>query len=255
MTTSSECDVAGFYDKLAADYDAMTGFTKRLGQEESTFRSLVQRFSIRKAVDAGCGTGFHSVLLAKLGVEVIGVDVSGEMLARASGHAREMNVAATFLESTFQEIGKRIANPVDAVFCLGNSLAHLLSTSELLDSLRGFAAVLRTGGTLFVQVLNYDRIMSHRKRVQSVKEEGNTLFVRFYDFEPDGVRFNILKLQRSGTGFQHEMNSVRLRPVLRGELSQLLSMAGFKDVKTYANAKLEAFDKDQSTDLFVVAVK
>jgi hypothetical protein len=97
--------------------------------------------------------------------------------------------------------------------------------------------------------------MSHRNRVQSVKEEGETVFVRFYDYEPGGVQFNILKLRRTDKGIQHEMESVKLRPVLKGELCELLLTVGFKDVKTFADARLEEYDPDSSTDLFVVAVK
>ncbi|MEK6756297.1 MAG: hypothetical protein AABZ02_09115, partial [Bacteroidota bacterium] len=64
-TTKSEQvsmqDVAEFYDALAPDYDTMTGFEKRFVQERPFFRVLIERFGIKSALDAGCGSGFHSM--------------------------------------------------------------------------------------------------------------------------------------------------------------------------------------------------
>lgn len=253
MSTPSEKSVGEFYDSLSSEYDVMTGFAKRWSQEEATFRSLVDQFKIKTALDAGCGTGFHSLLLAKLGVDVTGVDVSADMIARAKAHAEEMKVAVQFVASTFDALGADISSPVDAVFCLGNSLPHLLSGEALLASLRSFAGVLKAGGTLFLQILNYDRIMKHRNRVQSVKEERDIMFVRFYDFESDHIRFNILKLQRTAQGIHHQLDSVRLRPILSLELCELMSAVGFQTINLYGNAKLEPFSQETSVDLLVVA--
>jgi ubiquinone/menaquinone biosynthesis C-methylase UbiE len=68
--------VAKFYDALAPDYDTMTGFQKRFVHEKPFFRLLVEKYKIRTVLDAGCGTGFHSLLLAQLGVQVTAIDVS-----------------------------------------------------------------------------------------------------------------------------------------------------------------------------------
>lgn len=138
--------VAEFYDWLAPEYDRMTGFEKRFIHEKPFFRLLVERHGIKTAVDAGSGTGFHSLLLAQLGVEVTAVDVSAEMLHTVETHARELNLHVTLLKSSFQGLPLALHSSFDAVFCLGNSLAHLLSKGDLRESLRSFAAVLRPRG-------------------------------------------------------------------------------------------------------------
>jgi SAM-dependent methyltransferase len=255
MIASTDNTVVEFYNKLASDYDTMTSFEKRFASEEPHFRELVRRFSIASAVDAGCGTGFHTLLLARLGVDVTGVDVSSEMLKRATGHARGMRLNATFVESTFQQIASHVEIMHDGVFCLGNSLAHILSKDDLLTSIRGFASVLKAHGRLFLQTLNYDRIMAQRKRIQNIKEEGDSIFVRFYDFESELIRFNVLKLDRSPDGFRHDLNSVQLRPILNAELSDLLWQGGFGEINMYGNVRLEEFDDKGSQDLFAVAAK
>jgi glycine/sarcosine N-methyltransferase len=247
--------VAGFYDWLAPEYDRMTGFEKRFVHEKPFFRLLVDRYGIRSAVDAGCGTGLHSLLLAQLGVAVTAVDVSSDMLSLLETHARGSNLLITPLESSFRELPLKLHTSFDSLFCLGNSLAHLLSESDLRESLRSFAAVLRTGGILFIQILNYDRILANRERVQSVKEADGVTYVRFYDYENDLIRFNILKLERRGGGISHELNSVTLRPVLNKDLLATLEEVGFEDLRIFGGISMEEFNPQSSKDLVVLAVK
>ncbi len=215
--------IAGFYDWLAPEYDRMTGFEQRFDREMPVFRQIVDRFGIRSAVDAGCGTGFLSLVLARLGVIVTAADLSAQMLKALEERAAASGLAIRILAASFQDIGGQVSPPADAVFCLGNSLPHLLTEDDLRASLRSFAAALRPGGMLVLQTLNYDRILAAKERIQNVKETGGTTYVRFYDFEGPLVRFNILRLTKQTGGIAHEMRSIALRPILKGPLCGLLS--------------------------------
>jgi SAM-dependent methyltransferase len=192
--------VAEFYDALAPDYDLMTGYEKRFAREKPLFRSLVERFGIRTAIDAGCGSGFHSLLLAQLGVKVTAVDVSAEMLRRLRKHARELGIQIRALQCGFQEMRKSIRDRHDALFCLGNSLAHILRTDGLRATFRSFAGVLRPGGVVLLQLLNYDRILARRDRIQSVKESGGKTFVRFSMITTTKGSFSISSFWRGRKG-------------------------------------------------------
>lgn len=233
----------------------MTGFEQRFIREGVFFRSLIEKYNISRALDAGCGTGFHSLLLARLGVDATAVDVSMNMLAMLERHAREMNLTVRGVNSTFETLLNHVRGNYDAVFCMGNSLAHLLSKERLLLSLSSFSSVLKPGGILFIQVLNYDRILSQRMRIQSVKVERETTFVRYYAYAGEIIRFNVLKLKKDKGRTHRSMMSVELRPVLREELLLLLREAGFEDVKVFGGLSMEEFRSDSSRDLVVLAVK
>ena len=248
-------NVITFYDSLAEDYDRMTGFDKRFVHERPFFHLLVERFGITTALDAGCGTGFHSLLLAQLGVSVTAVDISQEMLHRLASHAAELGVNIESVQSTFQDLTTTVHKKFDAVFCLGNSLAHLLSADELRQSLRNFAALLRPQGILFIQNLNYDRIIAQHERIQSVKETGGTTFIRYYDYEKDALRFNILKLERHDKAIDTSINSIVLRPLLKDELLCALAEAGFADAKVFGSISMDEFDVQSSKDTVVLATK
>lgn len=117
--------VSEFYDLLAPTYDAMTGFDKRFVQEKPFFRLLVERYEIKTALDAGCGSGFHSLLLSQLGIQVTAIDASAEMVRLTKEHARSFNVNIRTIHGSFGDLGNLVAEQFDAVFVMGNSLAHL----------------------------------------------------------------------------------------------------------------------------------
>lgn len=246
-------DVIEFYEAVAPFYDDMTGFEKRFVVERPFFRMIVERYGIASAVDAGCGTGFHSLLLSQLGVLVLGVDASRVMVETANAHAKKLDIRSTFIEGEFQSLAQRLEGKYDAVFCLGNSLSHLLHDDEIIASLANFSSLLKPGGHLFIQLLNFDRILAKKERVQFVKDVGTTTFVRFYDYEQQNIRFNILKLEKNGDKIADSLISVPLRPLRRTELETMLRRVGFADITCFGSISLEEYVPETSKDLFIIA--
>jgi glycine/sarcosine N-methyltransferase len=246
-------EIERFYDGLAPGYDALTGFERRFAQEKPFFRLLVENNRVKTAVDAGSGTGFHSLLLAQMGVHVTAVDVSEEMLNLVRAHARDLGLRIDVLKSTFQSLAAMGLEGTDAVFCLGNSLSHLLTAADLRESMLNFARVLRPGGILFAQLLNYERILSRRERVQSVKEEGGSIYIRFYDYGEEFLLFNILTVRRSPSGLVPELQSVRLHPFRRRDLLEAMEGTGFGEVRTFGSIAMDEYRPEESKDLVLLA--
>ncbi len=247
--------VEEFYDLLAPDYDAMTGFDQRFVREAPFFRLLVERYKIRNALDAGSGSGFHSVLLSQLGVRVSAVDASAEMIRLTSAHARQAGVRIKTLQATFKDLQRHLKASFDAVFVMGNSLAHLLSRSELRRSIDSFSRLLLPEGILFIQCLNYERILSSRVQVLSSKSSDTKSFVRSYDYDEEGILFNIHTTEKGDAAPSERKSTIRLRPVMRDELTEILTEAGFAWVKEYGGISMEPFDPAKSNDLVMLAQK
>jgi 2-polyprenyl-3-methyl-5-hydroxy-6-metoxy-1,4-benzoquinol methylase len=242
-----------FYDDLAADYDGMTGFEQRFPHERPFFRMLIERYNLTNALDAGCGTGFHSLLLAQLGLQVTATDISEEMLIQTQNHAKEYGVHIKTINSTFPELRKVIHKKFDSVFCLGNTFAHLLTEKELLDSLKSFYEVMNSEGIVFLQILNYNRILTQHERIQSIKEANGKMFIRFYDYEVNLIRFNILTVEKSKEGIVHSLRSVKLRPWKAPDVVHLLRNVGFTDVKIFGSIAMEKYDAKTSKDVVLLA--
>ena len=158
-----------------------------------------------KVLDAACGTGMHVIALAQAGYAAAGADLSTGMIERAIANAATAGVQADFQVAGFGELAGRFTG-YDALLCLGNSLPHVLSSRELAKTLTDFTACLRPGGLLLVQQRNFDAVLAQQARWMKSERAGQAgdrewLFVRFYDFDPDGlITFNIITLARDGTG-------------------------------------------------------
>jgi glycine/sarcosine N-methyltransferase len=253
MAPTTDIGIRQFYDHLAGDYDRMTGLEKRFAAERPAFAALVDTYGIRSAVDAGAGTGFHTLLLSELGVSVTAVDLSSAMLEALRANARERHVEARTIQSSFEDLPSRLTGTYDAVFCMGNSLPHLLTEGELTASLKSFRAILKAGGMLLVQMLNYTRILAERERILSAKEEGDKIFVRFYDFLEARIGFNLLTITRSPSGLEAECTAVPLRPWQGEELERLFAEAGFSAIRFFGNVAMNQYDPVTSRDLVMLA--
>lgn len=244
-----------FYGELALEYDEMTGFEQRFSHERPFFRMLVERYNLKNAIDAGCGTGFHSLLLAQLGLHVTATDISEEMLSKTRKHAKEYSLNIKTINSTFPELKKTVHKKFASVFCMGNTLAHLLTEKDFFDSLKSFHKVMDSDGTMFLQILNYNRILAQHERIQSIKEANGKMFIRFYDYENKLLRFNILTIEKGQKGILHSLKSITLRPWKVSNVVRLLRKAGFAELKIFGSIALEKYDAHSSKDLFVIAHK
>ena len=245
--------ISGFYDALAVDYDLMTGFTKRFVLEKPFFHMLMDKYKIHTAFDAGCGTGFHSLLLAQMGVNVSAVDASPEMVRRLQLHAEEMKLVLKTFVARFEDLPQVVHEKFDLVLCMGNSLAHILIEQDMLAVLKNFRGLLECDGVLFFQILNYDRILSRRERIQSKKETAAKTFVRSYEYDEQRILFNVQTTEKSNEGTKEKQQTIPLRPWLREELAELLQRAGFTTVHSYGSIALQDFQPEESKDLVILA--
>ncbi|PWH13295.1 MAG: hypothetical protein DDG59_14460 [Anaerolineae bacterium] len=255
------------YEALSEDYDRFVNWQERLSYElpflEKILNSLSSAASVRATVlDSACGTGMHAIALAQRGYQVVGSDVSSNMIAKARQNAIKAGVPVRFEKVGFGEQTALFGQKqFDAVLCLGNSLPHLLTDDDLSKALQDFFNILRSPGVLLIQNRNFDQVLQSGQREmapQSAQEgEREWVFLRFYDFLENGLmRFNFLTLSRYGTqDWQQNWQSALLRPLKADELSQWLAEAGFSTIERLGNLAGEPFDPLSSPNLVVVAYK
>jgi len=253
------------YDAFSSDYDRFVNWNARLAAEMPWLEQQLQQASQanqapRRVLDAACGTGRHAIALAQRGYAAAGADLSVSMVERARQNAKVAGVQARFEAAGFGRLRETFGpETFDAVLCLGNSLPHVLSSTELAEAVEDFAACLRTGGLLIVQNRNFDAVMAQGERwmePQAHQEEAQEwIFVRFYDFDPDGlITFNILTLKREQPGgWRQQASATRLCPLVEAELIPALTAAGFKEIKAYGNMSGAPFEAETSGNLVVTA--
>ncbi len=246
------------YDALAVDYDRFVNWEGRLSHELPFFVSLFERHGVRRVLDAACGTGHHAIALAQEGYQVVGADLSAPMIARASENATAHGADVEFTVAGLGEYAA-MGQTFDAAICLGNSLPHLLSEAAVGEALADFAAVLRPGGLLVIQNRNFDRVWRESERFMSPQsfqdDEGEWIFVRFYDFHQASLTFNMLRLRRTAEDWMQDVESTELRPIFEQELALALAAAGFGPVTLLGGYDGSPFDPAASGDLIAVVIK
>lgn len=259
------------YDEFSADYDRFVNWPGRLSFEMPLIEACLQPLAAGlgrplRILDAATGTGMHVIELARRGYQASGADLSSRMIERARANAASAGVQAVFEAAGFGGLREAFfkdpqAPLFDAVLCLGNSLPHLLGPDEIRPALEDFAACLRPGGLALIQNRNFDAVSARQERWMEPQShragDAEWLFVRFYDFRPDGlINFNILTLQRSGQeGWQQKVDTTRLYPLKGQELADLLEKSGFEEVACLGSMAGEAFDPASSGNLVVTARK
>jgi len=244
-----------FYDLLADHYDELTDTPARSKAAQAFVAEFLKRYPCKSALDVACGTGVYTLPLAKAGVAATGSDLSQSMLDRAAQAANGVGLSIPFVQASMQELSQRITGPFEAILCMGNSLPHLVSDADLDAAVASFVGLLSPGGVLAVQLLNYTRVLQDRERVVGVDRHEPRVYVRFYDFLENLVRFNVLEMDLSGNQVTHTLHETTLRPLQAGELHTLMTRHGLHDIELFGSGKFEPFDPATSQTLLVVGRK
>jgi SAM-dependent methyltransferase len=86
------------------------------------------------------------------------------VIEQAEHAARNANVQVPLRCCTWEDLSARVTGPFDLVFCLGNSIGHTRKGEEMVRSLQGMRAVLRSGGKLVIDSRNWEQIRKEKTR-------------------------------------------------------------------------------------------
>jgi SAM-dependent methyltransferase len=127
------------WDDYAPFYDWENART--LGRRDVPFWKRIAQASPGRVLELGCGTGRISAPLAKVGVQVVGIDRSASMLARRRRHPTLRVVRGDIRHLPFAD------GAFPAVIAPYGVLQSLLRERDLAATLADVARVLARGGT------------------------------------------------------------------------------------------------------------
>jgi SAM-dependent methyltransferase len=110
------------------------------------------RGPVRHVLDVACGTGHHSLRLARRGFRLTALDLSAPSIRFLEAEAARLGLPVTTVVGDMTDF--RLPAPVDAAICMQDSQGHLLETEALLAHLRAVRGNVRPGG-LYV----FDRLV------------------------------------------------------------------------------------------------
>ena len=157
-------DVA--YTRWAERYDTDRNLTRDL--DASVTAEVLGARRVGLAIEAGCGTGKNTTLLARISTSVLAMDFSAGMLARA--RERILEPAVTFVHADVRELWPCDAGAAELVSC-NLVLEHV----EALDPIFHEAArTLAPSGLFFISELHpYRQYLGSQARYTD--DEGSTV--------------------------------------------------------------------------------
>ncbi|MFQ5463472.1 MAG: class I SAM-dependent methyltransferase [Phycisphaerae bacterium] len=238
-------------------YDGSINWNARIDREIPVLTDVFGAPGAGGLLDAGCGTGHQAIALARRGYKVVGADLSEEMLAIATRHADGV-AGVRFIRAGYSELVTAAGTGFDGVYCLGNALAAAGSKAGVRDAIGQFAACLRPGGRLFVQILNFRPMRSEMPCVKGprvVTVDGvEYVSVRHFHFDAEAATVTGITLWQDG-GWKQRASSGRLYPIERDELVAMGEQAGMRIDDLWANYQRTRFDGDKPGDLILVATR
>jgi SAM-dependent methyltransferase len=254
--------VSVFDSQYAEQYDRLYA-GKDYGQECDLIEAAIARHVIgahpQTLLDVGCGTGKHSLELARRGYRMTGVDLSGHMLQRArasaaalpaeqqpkwlQGDARSFDASSTFDMAVmmFAVIGYLTGND-DVLAGLRNIRRHLKAGSLFVCDFWYGPSVLSDRPTDRVRVLKTERgevIRATNTRLDIVSHTADVTF-RLWSIEDERL-----------VGQTEETHSTRF--FFPQEFALMLAQSGFAMLGISAFPTLDQPLTDDTWNAFVVA--
>lgn len=243
------------FSNYAEQYDKQEFVRGTSGEVDFIVKELKYDRSSR-VLDIGCGTGRHSIELARRGYATTGVDLSGSMLAMARLKAQEAGVQVTFIQADARSLQFR--DDFDLVMMLCEGAFPLMESDEMnYMILQSAANALRDDGKLILTTLNglFPLFHSVKDFINGNKTAGSAPTNSFdlLTFR-DSSTFDFM--DDNGNSKSIQCNE---RYYVPSEITWLLKSLGFKAVQIYG-CKLGAFSREdplstQDFEMLVVAQK
>lgn len=247
-----------FYSGFTDKYDIFLPWDKRMAREKYFFRQLLQASDIT-VLDCFCGTGFHVAMLREMGLRVDGIDISGDMIAKARQNLGVRGIDADITQCNVKQAASTLEKRYDCVLSMGNSLPHEFGDDNLLEAIGNMYELLNIGGTCVIHIENYDLLYEDRDRfIPSVyrrTNEGTDSFIFAIDYYEEKVVFNILSLIERNYEPKFSVDVVEYNPLWADKLKWLMKKAGFADISFYEDFRMTPVGKNRTYDLIAVAKK
>ncbi|MEM1523655.1 MAG: methyltransferase domain-containing protein [Thermofilaceae archaeon] len=243
-----------YYDLLYSHRDvaAEVDFLERMFREHS-------RVEVKRVLDVGCGTGIHSVELARRGYTVLGVDLSEAMISQAKAKTAGLeNVSFMVADARRLELPCKF----DAAIAMYGVISYFTSDEDALSFLRSVRGVLREGGCFIFDTWNalgvlekrvyYETPSTHfrkRENMLAVKEELWRIDV-LDQVASANISWSVIDLK---SGFVDVRSfELKLRLFTIRELKHLLNDAGFDIAAMFEDYFCRPLT-ESSSELVVVA--
>jgi SAM-dependent methyltransferase len=187
---------------------------------------------VQTILDLACGTGIPSLLFARRGYQIIGVDRSQPMLEIFGQKITNPDYKIQLINSDIRNFA--VPRKVDAAVCLYDSINYLLTEQDLHQCFQCVAQSLKPGG-IFAFDMNtiycLENFWDNRETPRKVGRI-DSIWRNAYNPDTKTSRLTLTVFTDDGRAFQETHQE---RGYTQTEISNALNRAGFGDVDFYSH--------------------
>jgi SAM-dependent methyltransferase len=204
-----------------------------------------------RVLDLACGIGRHSLELRRRGFEVVGVDISPELLEMAEREAAAQSLDVAFMQADLREL--ELADEFDLVLSLNDGAVGYFETEE--ENRRTFAVIaraLRAGGGHLMQlpnVLHAERNLP--KKSWLVGESTLELSDHHWNAEQRYIEGSTVPIRFGEVFERYEEIPFRQRLYTVEELIEIYDSVGMRLANTFAGSGKARKPKPNQFEIFV----
>lgn len=186
--------------------------------------------------DLCCGSGRHSIELTRRGYEVIGMDLSCELLEQAQLDLEKAGIAVTLIRGDMRNIPYQ--DYFDTVINCFTSFGYFEKEEENLQVLYAIARALKPSGKFLIDYLNHDYIVKNYIP-RSEEERSDIRIIQERSIDAIGGRIN--KTITLIKGDQKKVYKESVRAFTYPEMQRMTSSAGLVIEAVYGDYEGKSF--------------
>lgn len=237
------------YDALASCYDSFVGAD--YDDISALISSVLYSFDISggKILDLACGTGEITQRFCKLGFDMTGLDLSGNMLIKARKKCSAKFIKGDMTDFSFKE-------KFSAVICTLDSINHLESIDKIK---KAFDCVYKCLDATGLFIFDMNSFYKHREVLadNSFIYENSDCFLSWrneYDEELSRVKIVLDLFARQENGYTRESESFFEYDYALEDICSLLEEVGLNVIDISGDYDMEEIN-DDTERYFIVAGK
>jgi len=235
--------VTQHYDTLLAQhYTWMVGvpFDTQVAEQQQLLEGLGLTGREGVALDLGCGPGYQSVALARLGFSpVVAVDSCQALLDELARHTAGAPIRTVCADMRHL---KQLAAPgaAAAIVCMGDTLTHLESRADVSRLFADAHATLAPRGILVLTYRDLSNELTGLDRFLPVRSDPDRIMTCVLEYERESVVINDLIYVREGRAWSFHKSRYRKLRLGVDEMTRELRDLGFAVTATDIPGRLMA---------------
>lgn len=238
-------EFAYVYDRLMEEVDYLQWITH--------IESVFERAGItpKKLVELACGTGNITIPLAKRGYQMMGIDISEDMLMVAREKSLDQGADVLLIQQDICQL--ELAGAYEAILCLCDGVNYILDTEGLLGAFQSIYRHLSPGGVFLFDISSSYKLREILGNHTFGENQGDLCYLweNYFDESQRVIDMNLTFFIQENKLFRKFEELHRQRAYEIQELESLLRISGFEKIQYYDGFSWNRPREDSQRILFI----